>query len=383
MRRLKTVICVFTVMTMLTGFSGMAYALTFNPTLPSVPMHPLQPTEPLEPVKPVTPVVPVEPVVPLDPVVPLEPVEPLDPLVPAEGPIDCDSCNMSLYAMVENNVVKLTWTLSWDPDTWTKGFRIYRTSDDNTAASVPLTDFDLTGNSYTDSNIVFGIPYKYVIKPVFADGTEGKASNEVNVQIDSPGTTVSLQIDNPMINVNGAGKEIDPGRGIKPVIINGRTYVPVRAVTESFGAVLAWNADEQKVTIDLDGVRQELKIGSNIISTVEPGCALCTPKQITMDVAPVIQNGRTLLPIRFIADGFGWSTAWEGKTRTVTIVKQANAKVWPANFIGMPDGSFNPEGNVIRPEGGGEWTPDSNTGILEPDPWTGLTGEGGGTIWGN
>ena len=38
-----------------------------------------------------------------------------------------------------------------------------------------------------------------------------------------------------------------------------------------------------------------------------------------MDVAPYIKNGRTMLPIRYIAEALGMSVSWDAKTRTVII----------------------------------------------------------------
>lgn len=44
-------------------------------------------------------------------------------------------------------------------------------------------------------------------------------------------------------------------------------------------------------------------------------------KQITTDVAPVIVNSRTLVPIRVISEGLGAKVTWDNATRTVTVVK--------------------------------------------------------------
>ena len=41
----------------------------------------------------------------------------------------------------------------------------------------------------------------------------------------------------------------------------------------------------------------------------------------TLDVAPQIINGRTMLPIRFVAEALGAEVGWNGDTRTVTIIK--------------------------------------------------------------
>ena len=42
-------------------------------------------------------------------------------------------------------------------------------------------------------------------------------------------------------------------------------------------------------------------------------------KEWEMDTAPVIENGRTLLPIRAVTEYFGATVDWEEASRTVTI----------------------------------------------------------------
>jgi len=39
----------------------------------------------------------------------------------------------------------------------------------------------------------------------------------------------------------------------------------------------------------------------------------------TLDVAPMVLNGRTLLPIRFITENFGGEVGWEDRTSTITL----------------------------------------------------------------
>ena len=61
--------------------------------------------------------------------------------------------------------------------------------------------------------------------------------------------TLVLQIDNPIMTVNGTEKEIDPGRGTVPVIDHDRTLVPVRAIIEEMGGTVAWDEETQTATL--------------------------------------------------------------------------------------------------------------------------------------
>lgn len=124
---------------------------------------------------------------------------------------------------------------------------------------------------------------------------------------------VSLQINDPLMEVNGIETEIDAGRGTKPLIVGGRTLVPIRAIIEAFNGKVGWNGDTQTV---------ELTMGNDIITLViDSQTAYLNDKAHTLDVSPTIINGRTMLPIRFIAEGFNLGVAWESTTQTVTLVR--------------------------------------------------------------
>lgn len=124
-------------------------------------------------------------------------------------------------------------------------------------------------------------------------------------------TTVSLQINNPIMSVNGEQREIDAGIGTAPIIVNDRTLVPIRAIIEAFGGTVGWNEVTQTVTLKMNSDTVEL--GINSVVAYHNGTASI------LDTAPIILNNRTLLPIRYIAESFKLSVDWNGDTSTVTI----------------------------------------------------------------
>ncbi|MDD6563906.1 MAG: copper amine oxidase N-terminal domain-containing protein, partial [Clostridiales bacterium] len=135
----------------------------------------------------------------------------------------------------------------------------------------------------------------------------------INVNAYSAGlkdVVVSLQIDNPILEYNGTKYSIDDNN-TTPIEKNGRTLVPIRSVIEAFGGDVSWNGDTRTATLKMDGDTVSLTIGSNTGYLNGVGQYL--------DVAPEIINGRTMLPIRFVAESFNLGVAWEGDTRTVTI----------------------------------------------------------------
>jgi hypothetical protein len=122
---------------------------------------------------------------------------------------------------------------------------------------------------------------------------------------------IVLQIDNPFMTVNGSNKEIDPGKGTVPLIMNGRTLVPIRAIIEAMGGTISWDGEAKKVTVQLKGNNIELWIGE--YTTLVNGTSKTT------DVPPQIINERTMLPLRFISENLGCNVKWNGDTAEITI----------------------------------------------------------------
>ena len=155
------------------------------------------------------------------------------------------------------------------------------------------------------------------IKIVATDKAGNKATKTIVVTY-KPQIVITLQPNNPYMTVNGVKQEIDPGRGTKPVIIPkwGRTVVPIRAIVEALGGSIGWDGKERKVTINLNGTTIELWIGKPKAS-VNGVMKWIDPKN--HDVKPIIVNGRTMLPLRFVAENLGCTVDWDSVTRTITI----------------------------------------------------------------
>ena len=126
-------------------------------------------------------------------------------------------------------------------------------------------------------------------------------------------TVVALQIDNPMMTVDNVPSEIDEGRGTVPVIIDGRTLVPIRAIIEALGGTVAWNGEKSEITLTYKEDIIKLTINSN--------SAFLNDAESTLDVAPAIINERTMLPIRYIAESFKFNVDWNSELKVVTITK--------------------------------------------------------------
>ena len=135
-------------------------------------------------------------------------------------------------------------------------------------------------------------------------------------------TTIILKIGSPVMTVNGADMPIDE-QGTAPVIVNDRTLLPVRAVVEQMGGTVGWNGETEEVTLTYG--EDEIKL------TIDSTEALLNGEVQALDAAPTVMNERTMLPIRFIAEGFEFDVEWNESEQSVTITKSKQHSKIPLN----------------------------------------------------
>lgn len=103
----------------------------------------------------------------------------------------------------------------------------------------------------------------------------------------------------PSIRVNGELVDFPDGQPF--VDENGRTMIPVRFVTEELGADVTWDGNTRTVQISKNGVKVEITIGISDLKVIRNGRS----EQVTMDTAAVLKDGRTYVPIRYVAEALG------------------------------------------------------------------------------
>ncbi|MBQ3023528.1 MAG: hypothetical protein IJD91_09505 [Clostridia bacterium] len=96
-----------------------------------------------------------------------------------------------------------------------------------------------------------------------------------------------------------------------PVIIEGRTLVPMRAIFEKLGAEVGWDGATSTASGVKDGKTVSFVIGEKFIGINAEKKALDVPAQII--------NSRTMIPARAVAEAFGCTVDWDGETQTVII----------------------------------------------------------------
>jgi len=107
---------------------------------------------------------------------------------------------------------------------------------------------------------------------------------------------------------------------VSPQVVQGRTLLPIKWVAEPLGASVAWDAAERKVTVVLDTTTVELWIGK---STARVNGTTVAIDFQNAGVVPLIVSGRTMLPVRFVAEQLGAQVDYDAVDRKVTIT-------WPA-----------------------------------------------------
>jgi hypothetical protein len=262
-------------------------------------------------------------------------------VVKVNGVVQIDKNNLdpTIYLSEGENLVEVTVYDTYGNYT-TKSFKIFKDS------KPPVVNLTVPETSSTSSITITGLIFDEGsgVKSVLINGTEYmvpslgsfsvtltltpgintiqvKATDKIGnfttktysvnyTPITSTSTMITLKIGSPYITINGISKKID-AQGSKPIIKNGRTLLPIRVLIESLGGTVEWNAKEQKVTIILNG--------HSIILWIGKTTALVDGNKVTLDVASQIINGRTYIPLRFVAENLNASVQWDQSTKTITI----------------------------------------------------------------
>ncbi len=115
--------------------------------------------------------------------------------------------------------------------------------------------------------------------------------------------TITIIVDTKAVDCSLYGQE--------PVIVEGRTLVPLRAVFEALGATVAWDDQTKTITSTKGAMVVTLQVGSTTLSVNGAVKMLDVPAQI--------MNGRTMVPVRAVAEAFSCKVEWDGATRTVNV----------------------------------------------------------------
>ena len=188
----------------------------------------------------------------------------------------------------------------------------------DTLQNVFLNTFDMEEGRLisADGNLVLNVenPEEYAGKKLLVFYTIQTMSlppqtpPERIVVIDEPETvTISFNIGDAVLNINGEKIEVTA-----PYIAGeGTTLVPLRVISEAFGAEVKWDGETKSVKI-VDGETEiSLQIASNT--------AVVNGEEKTLDAAPELTNDTTMVPLRFISETLGAEVGYVHDTQSITV----------------------------------------------------------------
>jgi Leucine-rich repeat (LRR) protein len=227
--------------------------------------------------------------------------------------------------------VKLNWTSVTDRRL---GYNIYRSATEGRQGE-KINDgpvFAGASGAYADVNVASDTTYYYTIRArtededgqtavgnaTVAAGAQTKVTTgEIAGGAEGKRGFLLMQIGQDTMNVNGALVEIDPGRGTAPLLQNGRTLLPIRAVVEEMGGEAVWEGGEKKVSLSALGHTLVMWIGKTEMTA--------DGQAAEMDVAPAMINDRTMLPLRFAAEALGCPIEWIAATQEIIVAYPLSA----------------------------------------------------------
>jgi len=124
------------------------------------------------------------------------------------------------------------------------------------------------------------------------------------------------------VTVDGTALSFD----VPPIIENELTLVPMRAIFESLGATVDWNASTRTIVAQKSDRMIQLTVGSSTANV--------NGNRVNLDVPAEIINDRTLVPVRFISEALGAQVDWDVDTQTVVITTGAESS-WKQIYIDL------------------------------------------------
>ena len=130
--------------------------------------------------------------------------------------------------------------------------------------------------------------------------------------------------------------------GQQPIMVNNSVLVPLRGVFEDMGAQVLWNQERQQVTAIKDDKRIRLMIGEHMANV--------DGRSVRMNTAPIVRNGSTLVPLRFLSEALGAQVRWNPNNEMVMIRTGIEGRAQPIRGDRNNDGIRDRDENLPRRE---------------------------------
>jgi hypothetical protein len=127
-------------------------------------------------------------------------------------------------------------------------------------------------------------------------------------------TTLKFYIGSSEYYVDGGIRTMDTA----PIIKDSRTVLPIRYVVEPLGGEVFWDNVDKMVTITMGSDIIKLWIGNNTANVNGTNVFIDPENANVMPI--IIPPGRTMLPLRFIAENLGCDVSWLAGPKEVTVI---------------------------------------------------------------
>ena len=226
--------------------------------------------------------------------------------------------NMPINLALEDatiNSIEISWTDTSSNET---GFKIEREQGNGAFKEIGTVGENIT--IFEDTGLSSNMEYTYRIRAYNTFGNSDYSASLITETLSdeedqSLETVMKFYINSTEYYVNDGIMTMDA----PPVIKDSRTILPIRYVAEPLGADVSWDAIEKRVTISMGSDVIMLWINNNT-ANVNGINVLIDPDNL--NVKPIIlPPGRTMLPLRFIAENLGCQVGWNPIPKEVTVTK--------------------------------------------------------------
>jgi cytochrome c556 len=125
---------------------------------------------------------------------------------------------------------------------------------------------------------------------------------------------VWFKIQSNVLIIDGKESKMDT----MPFNRNGTSYIPLRYLAEAIGAKVTWDNEARSVWIDAGEAKAQFWIGQPFMEL--------NGKRMEIGQPVILQDDRTQVPVRFVAELFGWDVAWGTSDWSITLTKKTDAE---------------------------------------------------------
>ncbi|WP_238357708.1 stalk domain-containing protein [Cohnella zeiphila] len=156
----------------------------------------------------------------------------------------------------------------------------------------------------------------YVVDPVEAQD-ERALQGEVafdNLKLQYPPQTIKPQSTSVLLHIGSKTAKVGTSTvqlDAEPLVQKGTTYVPLRFISDALGGDTTWEQTLKRVTV-LRGDRM-LELWPGQSDLIANGVRVPAPS------APVVKNGRVLVPLRVVSEQLGLTVVWQAAAKSITI----------------------------------------------------------------